>query len=109
MLSQIDLPDRVVLRITHIDEMRSLAIDVAHALGMMELSLFVCAIDETNLTIANRVHTFHRFFVHYDEPVIRAIRNHQEIEGHIFLLFNTDDFSRVFKVLRSCIFNFLSL
>jgi hypothetical protein len=73
MLSQIDLPNRMVFRITHVDEMRSLTIDVAHALGMMELSFSVGAIDETNLTIANSVNTFHSFFVHYDEAVIRAI------------------------------------
>ena len=65
----------MIFAVTDVQKVLVLSEHVTHALRVMELRLIVCAIDKTNLSVANLVLKFHRILIDEHNPVIRSIRN----------------------------------
>ena len=63
---QVDLSDRVVLRVAKVDKVLILAEHMTESLRMMELSFVVCSIDEANLAVSDLVLELHCLLVDHD-------------------------------------------
>lgn len=97
----------MVFSITNIYEMLTFPINVAHALGVMELNLVVLAIDKANLTITYNVQALHSLLIDYHDSIISAIRYQHHIVWQVLLSLNTNDFAWVPQILRFGIFYLL--
>ena len=53
----------MIFAVTDVQKVLILPEYVTHALRVMELSLIVCTIDKTNLTVVNLVLKFHRILI----------------------------------------------
>ena len=75
--------------------------DMTHALRVMELRLVVQTINKANLAVSNLILELHGIFIYNDYTVVGRICDENEISVEASLLLNTDDFTRVAKILTS--------
>ena len=91
----------MILAVTDVQKVLILPEHVTHALRVMELSLIVCTIDKTNLSVANLVLKFHRILIDEHNSIICSIRDDKQIPVQARLLLHADNLARVPEVLPS--------
>ena len=99
----------MIFRVTEIDKMLILSIDMAQALWVMKLSLIVSTIYQTNLAVSDLILKCHCVFIDYNHSIICRVsyKNQVSIQTELFL--NTDDFTRVSEMLTTCNFFLIGL
>ena len=75
----VDLTNRMVLCIAHIDEVLVLTENVAEALWVMELRLGIVSIDKANLSVSDLLFKLHCFFVDQHDTVIGCVRHNDQV------------------------------
>ena len=91
----------MVLRVAQVDEVLVLAVDVTHALRVVELRLIVSTIDEANLAISDLVLELHLLFIDDDKTVVGCVRHNDQVSVQTCLFFDTDHLARVAEVLAT--------
>ena len=91
----------MILAVTDVQKVLILPEHVTHALRVMKLSLIVCTIDKTNLSVANLVLEFHRILIDEHNSIICSIRDDKQIPVQARLLLHADNLAWVPEVLPS--------
>ena len=68
---------------------------------MVELSLFIRSINQTNTTVANYSSARHGLFVEDDKSIVARVSNHQQIVFKPRLLFDAEDAAWITQILFS--------
>ncbi len=94
----------MVFRVTEVDEMLVLSVDMAQALRVVKLSLVVSTVHQTNLAVSDLILKSHCVFIDYNDSIICGVCNNNQVSIQAMLFLNADDFAWVPEVLTTCNF-----